>query len=415
MNVTDNRPRLVVFSTLFPNQAQPQAGLFIRERMFRVARHLPLTVVSPVPWFPFQSIIRHWRPHFRPPVAAWEELDGVEVFHPKFFSVPGLLKGLDGFFIAIGAWSCLAALKKKERVDVLDAHFAYPDGYAATLLAAWLGVPCTITLRGTEARLARSRGFRRLLASALFRAQRVFSVSGSLALLAATLGLARERVRVIGNGVDLEKFTPIDRNAARQILGIPREAVVLVTVGALVERKGFHRVISSIERLASKVPNLHYLLVGGASPDGNIEGELHRQVARAGLSDRIHFLGLYAPEDLHVPLSAANLFVLATRNEGWANVILEAMACGLPVVTTDVGGNREVVSSPDLGIVVPFDDSAALDEAIFRGLKMEWDRAAIREYAIQNSWDERVKVLIDELTLVFKRGREGEGKQRAER
>lgn len=405
----------MVFSTLFPNHAQPQAGVFIRERMFRVARHLPLAVISPVPWFPFQSIIRRWRPHFRPPVFAMEEMAGIEVFHPKFLSFPGFFKRLDGIFLAIGAWRCLSKLKRQGRVDVVDAHFAYPDGYAATLIAGWLGLPCTITIRGTEARLARSKPFRRLISKALHRAQRVFAVSSSLAALAVNMGLSREGVRVIGNGVDLEKFTPIEQRKARGLFGLPENAKVLITIGALVERKGFHRVISSVERLTSREPNLHYLIVGGASPEGNLEAELRRQVERAGLTDRVHFLGPYAPEDLHLPLSAADLFVLSTRNEGWANVILEAMACGLPVVTTDVGGNREVVCRPELGSVVKFDDAPSLDGAILQGLSKQWNRVAIRAYATENSWDGRIKTLLAEFSELVRVDRSKAGGQSAGR
>ena len=104
------RPRVVVYSTLFPHSVRPNVGLFIRERMFRVARHLPLVVVSPQPWFPLQGLIRLWRPHFRPPAPRREVQQGIEVFYPRFLSVPGLAKGLDGFFMALGS---LALLKRR--------------------------------------------------------------------------------------------------------------------------------------------------------------------------------------------------------------------------------------------------------------------------------------------------------------
>lgn len=395
-------PAVVVFSTLFPNAAQPQAGLFIRERMFRVGRHLPLTVVAPVPWFPFQSLLRRWRPHFRPTAVQREVDDGVEILRPRFLSFPGVLKRFDGVFLALGAFRCVARLKANGRLDVLDAHFAYPDGYAATILARWLEVPCTVTLRGTEARLVLKGVFRRLIAKALRRASRVFAVSSSLAEVAATCGLPRESIRVIGNGVDLDRFAPLDRLDARDQLGIPRSARVLVTVGALVERKGFHRVIESMLRLTKDFEDLHYLVVGGASPEGDDGPQLRDLAQRLGLSERVHFMGAMAPKDLSIPLSAADVFVLATRNEGWANVLLEAMACGLPIVTTDVGGNREVVCRPELGIVVPFGVPAALDAGITAALMRQWDGQQIRAYAIENSWDERVRVLLEEFVAVYR-------------
>ena len=106
-------PRIIVFTTLFPNPGQPNAGLFIRERMFRVAKKLPIVVVAPVPWFPFQGLIRLFRPHFRPQAPRYEQQDGISVYHPRFFSFPGILKSRDGFFMAIGSFSTVRKLKKK--------------------------------------------------------------------------------------------------------------------------------------------------------------------------------------------------------------------------------------------------------------------------------------------------------------
>ena len=127
-------PRLVVFTTLFPHAGQPVAGLFVRERMFRVAKVLPLTVVAPVPWFPLQGLLRRWKPGFRPAAPRSEVQDGIEVRYPRFFSVPGAFKWLDGFFMALGCLPTMRRLKRSFAFNVIDAHFAYPDGYAATLL-----------------------------------------------------------------------------------------------------------------------------------------------------------------------------------------------------------------------------------------------------------------------------------------
>ena len=99
-------------------------------------------------------------------------------------------------------------------------------------------------------------------------------------------------------------------------------------------------------------------------------------------------------DDLKWPLSASDIFVLSTRNEGWANVFLEAMACGLPVVTTDVGGNAEVVCRDELGSIVPFGDATALQQALDQALNKDWDRAAILDYARANQWDKRVAQLL---------------------
>jgi teichuronic acid biosynthesis glycosyltransferase TuaC len=278
-----------------------------------------------------------------------------------------------------------------------------PDGYAATLLGRWLRVPVTITLRGTEVPHARDPRRRRRLVKALARARRVFSVSDSLKQHVVSLGAARDKIVVIGNGIDTAVFHRVERQAARGELHLPADAPVLVSVGALVERKGFHRVMECLPALRRRFPGLRYLVVGGASPEGDWSAVLRQRVMELGLQDCVMFLGMLAPKDLKVPLSAADVFVLATQNEGWANVFLEAMACGLPVVTTSVGGNAEVVAHPGLGILVPFGDPDELARAISEALLLDWDRASIVAHAEANDWDQRVAVLADEFAGILAR------------
>jgi glycosyltransferase involved in cell wall biosynthesis len=208
-------------------------------------------------------------------------------------------------------------------------------------------------------------------------------------------------VTVIGNGVDLDKFRPLPRDEARRTLDLPADARILISVGTLIERKGFHRVIACLPALLERVPNLHYLIIGGPGPAGDLSERLRAQVQAARLGAHVHFLGPYAPEQLRVPLSAADLFVLATSYEGWANVFLEAMACGLPIVTTRVGGNAEVVCSGQLGTLVDLHDQDALTAAIVAALDRQWDTEAIMAQARSNAWDDKVALLLDQLrTLV---------------
>jgi glycosyltransferase involved in cell wall biosynthesis len=398
-------PAVVVFSTLFPNAIQPQAGVFIRERMFRVGQHLPLVVVAPVPWFPFQGLLRRWRPNFRPAIPQFEVQSGIEVLHPRFLSFPGVFKRLDGFFLAVGGLATLWQLRREGRLDVLDSHFGYPDGYAATLVGRWLSVPVAITLRGTEGRHATSPALRSKLVAALKRARRIFAVSTSLKALAVDLGIPEDKVRVVGNGVDTVKFHPVPRSEARSRIGLPTDAPVLVTVGGLTERKGFHRVIELLPRLRQILPGLRYLVVGGPSAEGDWGPRLQEQVRELGLQEAVLFLGPVAPEELKWVLSAADVFVLATRNEGWANVILEAMACGLPVVATDVGGNREVVSRSELGLVVPFGAPDALQQALVFALSRTWMPQCLLDYAKDNEWEDRVAELVAEFITLGRDGR----------
>jgi len=402
--MSDGRPGIVVFSSLFPNAVQPASGLFIRERMFRVGRRLSIVVVAPVPWFPLQGLIRFFKPNYRPMPPRSEVQDGVTVLHPRFAALPGLLRTWDGASMAIACLPTMRRLVAEGRADIIDAHFAYPDGYAATLLGQWLRLPVTITLRGTEVPHSRNAAKRRLMLTAVARAKRVFAVAQSLKRLVVAEGADSEKIRVVGNGVDTDVFYPVDRNQARTRLGLPVGSRLLISVGALVERKGFHRVIECLPELCREFPDLLYLIVGGSSPEGDCGDRLRALASRLGVERHVRFLGVISPRDLGAVLSAADVFVLATSNEGWANVFLEAMACGLPVVTTDVGGNPEVVCDPKLGIIVPFGDGEALTRALAQALRTEWDRGAIIAHARDNDWSKRVEVLLEEFTAISREG-----------
>lgn len=395
------KPKILVFTTVYPNQIQPNFGLFVRARMSRVGLELPMVVVAPVAWFPFLSLLRLFKPGFRPTVAKLEVQDGIEVHHPRFFSIPGYLKFLDGFFLALGSYQSLKSIRKKFDFDIIDSHFVFPDGHAASILGWLFDKPYTITLRGQITAISRTWLRKKLACFAMLKAAKVFSVSESLRQGAIALGERPEHIRVIGNGVDLENFYAEDGEYCRQRLGLPKEANILVSVGGLTERKGFHRVIEHLPELMKKIINLHLVIAGGPSPEGNWEERLKRQVVELGVTQNVHFLGPISPIELRYVYSAGDVFVLATRMEGWANVFLEAMACGLPVVTTQVGGNAEVVCSDSLGIIVPYGDKAALCRAIEKSFQRSWDKEKIMAYARDNSWKNRIPVLLNEFNEIM--------------
>lgn len=399
-------PKLLVLSSLFPSPAQPGAGVFVRERMFRVAKHLPLVVLAPQAWFPFQGLIRRFRPHFRPPAPSFEVMDGIEVHRPRFLCFPGVWKRTDGMFMAIGCFLTARRVVRRHRLNLLDVHFGYPDGYAGILLKRWLRIPMVLTLRGKEERQARM-DVGGVLRKAVLGADRLVTVSDALRQVALQFGADDRKITVIGNGVDLDKFRSIPRLTARSQFGLPTNARILVSVGTLVERKGFHRVLDCMPALRERHPDLHLLIVGGAGPEGDIGPRLRAQTQSLGLGGCVHFLGAFPPDQLHVALSAADVFVLATSYEGWANVFLEAMSCGLPVVTTRVGGNSEVVCDPSVGTVVEFGDAEALIEAIDAAVVRAWDHEAIIRYAQSNGWERRIRVLVHVLQDALAEAPEG--------
>ena len=389
------RSRLIVYSSLFPSAVAPTAGTFIRERLFRVATRLPVVVVAPQPWSPLDWLIRLFRTSFRPQAIRDEVMDGIEVLRPRFLSIPGVLKRLDGWLMAVCTEPCVRRLHERFGATLIDAHFLYPDGWAATRIGARLGLPVTITLRGSKDEWLIGTDRERFLRQAMQSALHLFAVSDALKQdVGVRLGIPADKMTVVGNGVDLQKFSPVDRLQARARLGISAEARVVIGVGGLIGRKGFHRVIALLPELRREIPGLLYLIVGAGTTQDDWRGRLESLAREHGVDDIVRFCGAQLPADLKWFYSAADVFALATEHEGWANVFLEAMACGLPVVTTRVGGNEQVVCRPDLGILSPFWEPAAFSAALKQALEQRWNREKIIEYACSNTWDTRITQLV---------------------
>jgi len=371
--------RVLSLTQLYPGASTPTDGVFIHQRLSNLPRGVDVDVWRVRPWFPLL------RGGARLPS---EVVDGIRVADVPFLYIPGMLKGLDGPAL-------LRALRRRstDDVDVLDAHFAYPVGWAAVQFGKERGIPVVITLRGTELPYSRDPARRPRLEEAVRGADELIAVSGSLAALATDLGASPERLRVVGNGIDGGRFTlatESEKAAARDSLGIPQSAKVLLTVGGLTERKGVGRVIPAVaEMIAGGDPDLAdlmYVVAGAGGPEGDDRAKLEDAARAHRIDDRVRFLGRVAHQDLTRVYHAADAFVLATRNEGWANALQESIASGLPTVATDVGGNREVLGDGAVGTLVPFGDHDALREALRSALSQPADRAAIAAFGQRRTW-----------------------------
>jgi glycosyltransferase involved in cell wall biosynthesis len=389
----DGRLRVVVLSQTFPNPAQPAVGVFIRDRLRRVARHCELVVVAPVPTFPLNGLVRG-RPAAAVPRQEWQ--DGLRVFHPRFFSVPRYLKWLDGVFYAVSLLPFLARLRRRFAFDLIDAHFVYPDGLAAVLLGRVFGCPVVVTLRGSIVRLRHYRLHRPQIRWALGAASRILAVSQSLKQVAIELGTPADRIRVVPNGVDAELFRPMDRLEARRALGLPPDRTILLSVGAIREGKGHHRIVGLLPELLRRRPDLLFVIVGIERPGDGFRPVLDALIDRLGVGPHVLVAGERPHEQIPVWMAAADLCCLATRSEGWANVLLEAQAAGRPVVTTRVGGNAEIVNDASLGILVPPADDPALARAIVDALDRRWDPHRIAGHARAHSWDAAALAVAEE-------------------
>ena len=399
--------RILVLSSVYPSATTPTRGVFVRERTRHLSVHCGMEVVSPVPWFPFNRLLRGAA---RTLIPRLETQDGITVHHPRYLSVPGVLKSLDGLLYFAGMLPYLSRLMRRTPFDLIDAHFAYPDGLAGLLLARRLGVPFTVTLRGTEVPLSQLRLRRPQIKRVLRSADRVIGVSQSLADLAQRLGAPADRVRVIPNGIDGTLFRRGPKREARQALGLPEDRPLLLSVGGLTDRKGHHRIIQLVPALRATYPNVLLAVVGGPTVEGDTGPRLRALTGELGLSEHVRLAGACPHDQIPTWLQAADLFCLATRNEGRPNAVIEALACGLPVVTTDVGGNAEIVRPGQDGLLVPFGDPDALLQALRDGLETSWDHEAMSRRARARTWDQTAVQVAAEFEAVLRdRARPSQG------
>jgi glycosyltransferase involved in cell wall biosynthesis len=366
----------MVFSTLYPNVVQPAHGIFVETRL----RHLlaggevEATVVAPVPYFPSGS--RHfglWSRYAEVPPR--ETRHGIEILHPRYPVIPRIGMTLAPLLLAAAVRPVLRRLAATRRFDAIDAHYFYPDGVAAVWLGRRLGLPVVVTARGSDiTQLPDYAAPRRMIRGAIAGAAGIVTVSAALRQAVIALGAPPEKVRVLRNGVDTTLFhPPDDRDAARAALGL--RGPTLLSVGHLIPRKAHGRIIDALTEL----PGLDLLIVG----EGPERAALQAQVARLGLGDRVRLLGPRPQTELPALYGAADALVLASLREGWANVLLESMACGTPVIASDIPGNPEVVQSRDAGLIARDGIAAALRD-LFADPP---SRAATRAYAERFSWD----------------------------
>jgi teichuronic acid biosynthesis glycosyltransferase TuaC len=375
--------RLLTFSTLYPNAAQPNHGVFVENRL----RHLVATgraastVLAPVPWYP-QRVPGSVSWTRLAGIAAVEQRHGITVHHPRYAAIPRIGMTTAPATLYVAAIRALRRLRAAGlEIDVIDAHYVYPDGVAALLLGRALRIPVVITARGSDiTQLPDFAVPRRMIEWAIRGADALIAVSAALGQRLVTLRADPTRVTVLRNGVDFDQFRPPpDRIAARAALGLT--GPTLLSVGHLIERKGHDRVIAALPALPEQVK----LLVAGEGP---LEGALRSLAVRLGVTGRVRFLGGVPHAGLAAVYGAADVLVLASSREGWANVLLEAMACGTPVVASPIPGNDEVVREAAAGLIAGDRTPEALATAITTVLEHAPARAATRAYAEKFGWEQ---------------------------
>lgn len=368
--------RLLTLTSLFPNSLKPRHGIFVANRLRRLCDtgRVEATVVAAVPWFPgaYRDTAR---------VPATEHVHGFDVAHPRYLNVPGFGMRLQPDQLAR---SLLRHLRQAagRRYDVVDAHYFYPDGVAAVQVADALDLPLVISARGSDINLiAEDPSARARMLHAAQRAQALIAVSGALKARMEEIGMPAGRISVLRNGVDASMFAPSSRAEARQRLHIDARAALVLGVGNLVPEKGFDLLV----RAVALVPGARALIIG----EGRAEREI-RELADALAPGRVEVRGSVPQAELRYAYAAADVLALPSVREGWPNVVLEALACGTPVVAAAVGGVPEMMQSASAGAIVSSRTPETWAAALRRQLQEPPSPQAVRAHATAFGWDEIV-------------------------
>ena len=381
--------KVLVFTTLYPNNIWPNHGVFIKERMaqFATLDGCEVKVVAPVPYFP--PIKFNWRWRFSQ-VAKYEVRDGIDVYHPRYYMMPKWGMIFYGVLMFLSVLRAVKRLRNDFDFDLIDAHFVYPDGFAAVLLGKYFNKPVVVSARGSDINLFSTFPIiRRMLSYTLKKATRVIAVSQALKGAITNLRVPADKVFVVPNGVDMKKFYPLPKESARSELNLPKKRIIL-SVGNLTANKGFDLLIRVFSRLV-KDPSgddLFLVIVG----EGTMRRQLESLITSLRIDDKVKLVGAVPHERMHLWYNAADIFCLMSEREGLPNVLIEALACGVPAVATTVGGIPEIISSDQLGLLTGREESEIAD-AIRAGLAKTWHAGAALEHIMTFSWERSARTV----------------------
>ncbi|HXU63936.1 MAG TPA: glycosyltransferase family 4 protein [Polyangia bacterium] len=394
--------RVLVVTELYPNQISPTFAIYNGIQCAALSRLCEVDVRATVPWFPgarrFKD--RSAAGQFAD-LPAEEEVRGVRVRHPRFLIIPKIGQPLSPLLYAASLWPHVRSLRGQ--VDVVLGCWAFPDGLAAIMLARLLGAAVAVKVHGSDLNvLPQDPKLRALIRWGLPHVDRLIAVSRPLGERAVELGVPRDRVRVVANGIDRDLFHPRDRVEARAKLGLPADGKLLLYIGRLDRAKGVNDLAEAFTRLAAAHPDLRLAIVGGGPEQTTCEN------LAAAHPGRVFATGALPMTQLPDWIAACDILTLPSWNEGTPNVLLEALASGRRVVATRVGGIPDVVSDPKLGELVEARDVPGLAAALARAAATPYDPQEMT-VAAPYSWPEsaaRLRDVLDE-AVAHRRQRRG--------
>jgi glycosyltransferase involved in cell wall biosynthesis len=373
--------KVLVVTNLFGYPWDRSRGMFNQQQFDRLARRVELSVLVAVPW---TDAIRR-------PAAYWSARRDARKRWPYvdyfvFWYLPGTAQALHALFFFLSLALQRPVTVFFRRWHTLIGSWGFPDAVATAALGRITSTPVLMKVHGTDVNdYLHTPGKRWQILAAARHCRAVMSVSGALRDQLVDAGVEPSRVEVVYNGVDAAAFHPMDRVAARARLGVVGDGQMLLFVGNLKFTKGCLELLEAFVDIAATHDRLSLVFVG----DGEARAPMLRRVAECGLAAQVRFLGKIEHATLPDWFAAADLLCLPSYNEGVPNVVLEAMACGVPVVATRVGGIPEVL--PEFaGVLVAPRDATCLAFALRSALARKWDAQRIAAHARQFSWEANI-------------------------
>jgi teichuronic acid biosynthesis glycosyltransferase TuaC len=381
------RLRVAVVSTFFPNASTPYRTLFVRHLVTALAERSDVTVIAPVPYAPPWPPRARWRALRSIPYRAQSGSSPVQ--HPRYIVVPKV-EAFSGLTYALAVAPTLRRLARAGGIDVIHVHCAYPDAVGVALVARALGIPFVITAHGSDINVYATRKS--------LRAQILWALSQAAAIVAVSEDLRRKicalapslaaRVKCIPcSGVDPSVFQLGERSEARAEQGVEPAARVALFVGNLVPIKGLDTLLEAWRILlgnGSIGAQDRLVLIG----DGPLRGHFQEAAASPALAGTLQVLGPLPQAKIASWMRAGSVLCLSSLHEGMPNVVVEALASGLPVVATAVGGIPDLVRPAVNGYLAPSGNAGLLAEALGQALARKWDARQIAVTVVGYNWSD---------------------------